>query len=253
MFDAKKHVLHRPWEFSVGGVSVCQPSSSSPGKLSTTSASWKIGRHMLPPFAFVEDFWALWAQLAPPSRWHVGTTTYFFREGLQPSWEAWPSGGAWSLTLERAHVGGEVVDETWQALVLALIGEQLAVVPLEICGAELAIRKTGARLAVWTRTAADAAAQHQVVGHLRRLCSVLRPEDMTWTYTAHADRKRQHSVVQSPSGRRLAVAEEIWAPLYTESRSDVPRPTQRPTLVPWQSARKGPALLVLSAGGPSVD
>ena len=178
---------------------------------------------MLPPFAFVEDFWALWAQLAPPSRWHVGTTTYFFREGLQPSWEAWPSGGAWSLTLERAHVGGEVVDATWQALVLALIGEQLAVVPLEICGAELAIRKTGARLAVWTRTAADAAAQHQVVGHLRRLCSVLLP-DMTWTYTAHADRKRQHSVVQSPSGRRLAVAEEIWAPLYTESRSDVPRP-----------------------------
>jgi hypothetical protein len=81
----------------------------------------------------------------------------------------------------------------------------------------------------------------------------LLPEDMTWTYTAHADRKRQHSVVQSPSGRRLAVAEEIWAPLYTESRSDVPRPTQRPTLVPWQSARKGPALPVLSAGGPSVD
>ncbi len=216
-----KHLLQCPWELSVGGISVRTPSCSS-GNLATTS--WKDGRHLLPSFAYVEDFWALWAQLQPPSRWHIGTTSYLFREGMQPSWEAWPGGGAWSLTLERTQVGGDVVDATWQALVLALIGEQLALDIGEICGAELALRKTGARVGVWTRTAENAGAQHEVAGNLRRLCSAQLPKELIWTYTAHAERKRQHSVVRSASGRRLAAAEEAWAPLYAEARTAVPPP-----------------------------
>ena len=65
----------------------------------------------------MEDLWSLWARLAPPSKWPTGTTAYFFRDGFEPSWEAWRSGGAWSLSLARTDgIPSEAVDAAWQAL-----------------------------------------------------------------------------------------------------------------------------------------
>lgn len=211
-----KHPLQSAWTLAFGGVSV-------PGERKA-SRSWQGStRHALPAFAFVEDLWALWAQLAPPSRWNIGTTAYLFRESTQPSWEAWPSGGTWTLTFERSALSADAADATWMHLVLAAVGEQLASSPNEVCGVEYAVRKAGVRVNVWTRDAADASRQREVVARLRRLCSGRLPADATWTYIAHDERKRQQSLAKS--GQLLPDA--ATAPLlelYTELRSEIEEP-----------------------------
>jgi len=178
-----KHHLHSAWTLSA-----------------TTKNDWRNRMELNPPFAFVEDFWVVFQRLEPPSRWPHGCSLYLFRAGLEPAWEAWPDGGAWSVTLESGSLTAEALDATWTGVVLAAVGEQLAVTPEEICGCEFSVRRGGARCSVWTRSANDEDTQRAVGLSLRR---VLPAEGISaLSYTTHTAKRRCAS--QRPGRRRPA-------------------------------------------------
>ena len=86
----------------------------------------------------VEDFWATYAQVPPPSTLG-GKSVYLFRASAPPCWESWPEGGKFQVVA----ADGMAVDGLWEALALAMLGEQLESVVGGVCNA--------ARLALWVR------------------------------------------------------------------------------------------------------
>ena len=199
----QKHALHTPWVLSFAG-----QSHSRGGSRNSSRNDWKEGKHLLPGVAFAEDLWAQWARVVPPSKWPPGTTAYLFRDGLEPSWEAWPSGGAWTLSLDCASVPANQVDTMWLHLAMAAVGEQLSidVPPAELCGAELAVRRTAFRLSCWTRSADDECVQRAVLRRLRIALKESLPADVargcTWQYFAHHERRRQMATSRSGDRRQ---------------------------------------------------
>ena len=153
---------------------------------------------MLPPdttifsgfVAGVEDFWAQHQVLANPSELLIGTTLYFFRLGHEPEWEVWPSGGAWRAEFVRSPLNETALDSAWEALLLALIGEQLCDDPAEICGCELSVKHSHTRLALWTRTASAEQVQRNIAMRARLLLGEAL-KDITWQYMPHTAKRRE--------------------------------------------------------------
>ena len=108
-----KHGLHTGWAFIIN-----QP------RRSAKRISWADALISLPPFAYAEDFWALHDRLASPSTLPSGSDYNLFREGTKPSWEAWPTGGLWQLSLPHRQLarGGPALDHLWRGAALAVIG-----------------------------------------------------------------------------------------------------------------------------------
>lgn len=172
------------WAFTIS-----QPRRS--GKRS----SWADALVSLPPFAHAEDFWAIFDRLADPSALASGCDYFLFREGFKPSWEAWPTGGLWQLSLPHRQParGGPALDHLWRGAALAAIGEQLTGdegPAEEICGVTVSVRAGGDRIAVWTRSGSDEPLQRRIGTRLLALLSeaiglATLPVDMI--YIAHAD------------------------------------------------------------------
>ena len=197
---AAKHLLNGGWELSVAGV-------GASGRGGKPARRWE-DRQRITCVRFVEEFWSIFSRLEPPSRWPSPATCYLFREGLEPSWEAWPAGGTVRLGFVRAALADDDLDSSWLRLCLAALGEQLAHQPAHVCGVELAVRRRPAsvRLCVWTRTAADTQA---IISRLRDLVSPptscwraqpdddsgaeLPPEPPPWEFVAHQESRRSHA------------------------------------------------------------
>ena len=138
MVPPTKHPLATPWTFYY-----------EPGAQATPRGArqkrWVDTLTKLPSFSHAEDYWALHRTLPPPSLLRGGSV-YLFRSDLgPPCWESWPEGGKWVI----AVTGGADVDELWQRLCVALLGEQLEGSE-GVCGGVC----NAGRLAVWVRSAA---------------------------------------------------------------------------------------------------
>ena len=111
--------------------------------------------------------------IVPPSRMPIGASLFLMRSGMSATWEEFPSGGAWSLRLERDSCSESELDRLWESLVLAVIGEQLCLQRAdEVVGCELSLRKTHAKLAVWTRSASDENVQRAIARRMRELLAI---------------------------------------------------------------------------------
>ena len=166
-------------------------------------ASWVDGLHPLPPFRSSEDFWAVWDAMAPPSQLPGGADYFLFREGLRPSWEAWPAGGLWQLTVPHGQQtrGGPAIDTLWLGVALALLGEQCTLLSAggdlcdsdEVCGGSVSIRPHDDRLTIWTCTAADEPRQRHIGQRLLELVADalgLPTLPCSAEYFAHQDARR---------------------------------------------------------------
>jgi len=83
-----------------------------------------------------------------PSDLDVGANYHLFKTGIKPMWEdrANSAGGKWQLRVKDRHT----LDEFWQNLVLALVGETADEAD-QVCGCVMSRRRVGDRLAIWTR------------------------------------------------------------------------------------------------------
>ncbi|KAL5513221.1 hypothetical protein ACEPAH_3619 [Sanghuangporus vaninii] len=84
--------------------------------------NYEEGIKRISSFASIESFWMLWTHLNPPSNVQPTTDYLLFHSGVRrPVWEdpLNSQGGKWIIRLKKG-----VSDRLWEALVMAVIGDQ---------------------------------------------------------------------------------------------------------------------------------
>jgi translation initiation factor 4E len=105
--------------------------------------------HAMAGFDSAEDFFKVYRHLKRPSALPLVSDYHIFKRGIRPVWEDEENkaGGKWIVRLKKG-----VADRYWEDLLLAIVGDQLAEVSEEICGAILSVRNGEDILSVWVRT-----------------------------------------------------------------------------------------------------
>eukprot|EP00955_Chlamydomonas_euryale_P046781 353504-Chlamydomonas_euryale.AAC.8 len=149
-----------------------------------------------------------------PGQLQPTATFSLFKADVQPKWEAIPNGGAWAAMVPKGPNSKSLLDEWWKHAVrararvepiafesmrahcvptvhaciasmhvLAAIGEQFDDYG-EVCGVVVNIRPKGDRVELWTRTAANEAAQVSNHGFLAHYTSACIPPERTFCVAA---------------------------------------------------------------------
>lgn len=103
----------------------------------------------------VDWYFSLYNNIHQPSKLNVGSDFHCFKNKIEPKWEdpICANGGKWTISCGKGKS-----DTFWLHTLLALIGEQFDYGD-EICGAVVSIRGKQERVAIWTKNAANEAAQ----------------------------------------------------------------------------------------------
>ncbi|KAK9182989.1 hypothetical protein WN944_026137 [Citrus x changshan-huyou] len=174
--QSQPHKLERKWTFWFDNIS--KPKQG---------AAWGSSMRKVYTFDTVEEFWCLYEQIFKPSRLPMNADFHLFKTGIEPKWEdpECANGGKWSVTSNRKAN----LDTMWLETMMALIGEQFDEVD-EICGVVASVRQRQDKLALWTKTAANEAAQ---MGIGKKWKEILDVTDRI-TYSFHDDSRRDRSV-----------------------------------------------------------
>ncbi|RYR72967.1 hypothetical protein Ahy_A02g007204 [Arachis hypogaea] len=91
-----------------------------------------------------------------PSKLPGNADFHLFKAGIEPKWEdpECAKGGKWTVTSNRKAN----LDNMWLETMMALIGEQFDDAE-DICGVVASVRQRQDKLSLWTKTAANEAAQ----------------------------------------------------------------------------------------------
>ncbi|KAM1281756.1 hypothetical protein ACFX13_022756 [Malus domestica] len=149
-------------------------------------AAWGSSLRKAYTFETVQEFWCLYDHVFKPSKLTVHADFHLFRAGVEPKWEdpECANGGKWTVTSSRKAN----LDTMWLETLMALIGEQFDEAD-EICGVVASVRQRQDKLALWTRNAANEAAQMSIG---RKWKEVIDVTDKI-TYSFHDDSKRERS------------------------------------------------------------
>ncbi|KAM1172197.1 hypothetical protein ACFX2I_022327 [Malus domestica] len=149
-------------------------------------AAWGSSLRKAYTFETVQEFWCLYDHVFKPSKLTVNADFHLFRAGVEPKWEdpECANGGKWTVTSSRKAN----LDTMWLETLMALIGEQFDEAD-EICGVVASVRQRQDKLALWTRNAANEAAQMSIG---RKWKEVIDVTDKI-TYSFHDDSKRERS------------------------------------------------------------
>ncbi|ESL08411.1 eukaryotic translation initiation factor 4E (eIF4E) interacting protein [Trypanosoma rangeli SC58] len=172
-------------------------------KVKETNATWLDQVRSIGLFDNAEGFWGIIKCTLPPSQLPPGITYYMLRRNIAPMWEheANRRGGRWVVRFQhqkhRQQPKGEEeeeeaedqstrIDEAWEKLCIALIGEQIPCPETEICGVALrrAERRREWKLSLWTRTAADRDTQLSIGHFMKKLLDL---EDGAMQYLSHRE------------------------------------------------------------------
>ncbi|VVA16172.1 PREDICTED: eukaryotic [Prunus dulcis] len=169
------HKLERKWTFWFDN-------QSKPKQ----GAAWGSSLRKAYTFETVQEFWCLYDQVFKPSKFPPNADFHLFRAGVEPKWEdpECANGGKWTVT-SRSKAS---LDTMWLETLMALIGEQFDEAD-EICGVVASVRQRQDKLALWTRNAANEAAQ---MGIGRKWKEIIDVTDKI-TYSFHDDSKRERS------------------------------------------------------------
>lgn len=139
-----KHPLECSWTFWFDN-----PSAKA------RQAAWGSSIRPIYTFSTVEDFWSVYNNIHHPSKLAVGADFHCFKYKIEPKWEdpVCANGGKWTMTFQKGKS-----DTCWLYTLLAMIGEQFDYGD-EICGAVVSVRGKQDKIAVWTKNAANEAAQ----------------------------------------------------------------------------------------------
>ncbi|MED6133544.1 translation initiation factor eIF4E [Stylosanthes scabra] len=120
-----------------------------------SSSAWGSSIRPIYTFATVEEFWSIYNNIHHPSKLAVGADFHCFKHKIEPKWEdpICANGGKWTMTFPRGKS-----DTSWLYTLLAMIGEQFDHGD-EICGAVVNVRNRQEKIALWTKNAANEAAQ----------------------------------------------------------------------------------------------
>ncbi|CBI23707.3 unnamed protein product, partial [Vitis vinifera] len=170
------HRLERKWTFWFDN-------QSKPKQ----GAAWGTSLRKAYTFETVEEFWCLYDQIFKPSKLPANADFHLFKAGVEPKWEdpECANGGKWTVASSRKGN----LDTMWLETLMALIGEQFDEAD-EICGVVASVRQRQDKLALWTKTATNEAAQMSIG---RKWKEVIDVTDKI-TYSFHDDSRRERSV-----------------------------------------------------------
>lgn len=139
-----RHPLEHSWTFWFDN-----PSAKS------RQAVWGSSIRPIYTFSTVEDFWSVYNNVHHPSKLTIGADFHCFKNKIEPKWEdpICANGGKWTVTFQRGKS-----DTCWLYTLLAMIGEQFDYGD-EICGAVVNVRAKADKISIWTKNAANEAAQ----------------------------------------------------------------------------------------------
>ncbi|KAK4491613.1 hypothetical protein RD792_002368 [Penstemon davidsonii] len=139
-----KHPLEHSWTFWFDNPSV-----------KSKQAAWGSSIRPIYTFSSVQDFWSVYNNIHHPSKLAVGADLHCFKNKVEPKWEdpVCANGGKWTMIFTRGKS-----DTSWLFTLLAMIGEQFDYGD-EICGAVVNVRGKQEKIALWTKNAANEAAQ----------------------------------------------------------------------------------------------
>ncbi|KAK0607055.1 hypothetical protein LWI29_008487 [Acer saccharum] len=174
--ETQPHKLERKWTFWFDN-------QSKPKQ----GAAWGSSLRNVYTFDTVEEFWSLYDQTFKPSRLTMNADFHLFKAGVEPKWEdpECANGGKWSVTSNRKAT----LDTMWLETMMALIGEQFDEAD-EICGVVASVRQRQDKLALWTKTASNEAAQMSIGKKWKEIIDVTE----RITYSFHDDSRRERSV-----------------------------------------------------------
>ncbi|XP_057764236.1 eukaryotic translation initiation factor 4E-2-like isoform X2 [Salvia miltiorrhiza] len=166
-----RHPLEHSWTFWFDN-----PSAKS------KQAAWGSSIRPIYTFSTVEDFWSVYNNIHHPSKLAVGADFHCFKHKIEPKWEdpICANGGKWTVTYSRGKS-----DTCWLYTLLAMIGEQFDYGD-EICGAVVNVRARQEKIAIWTKNAANEAAQLSIGKQWKELLDY----NETIGYIFHDDAKK---------------------------------------------------------------
>ncbi|TQD78734.1 hypothetical protein C1H46_035738 [Malus baccata] len=120
---------------------------------STVEEFWRLISFISSAFGF--NFVCIYNNIHHPSKLNVGTDFHCFKYKIEPKWEdpVCANGGKWTVTYPKGKS-----DTSWLYTLLAIIGEQFDHGD-EICGAVVNVRPRQEKISLWTKNAANEAAQ----------------------------------------------------------------------------------------------
>nr|AFK47843.1 unknown [Lotus japonicus] len=138
------HPLENSWTFWFDN-----PSNKS------KQAAWGSAIRPIYTFSTVEEFWSLYNNVHHPSKLAIGADFHCFKQKIEPKWEdpICANGGKWTMAFPKGKS-----DTSWLYTLLAMIGEQFDHGD-EICGAVVNVRRAQEKISIWTKNAANEAAQ----------------------------------------------------------------------------------------------
>ncbi|KAM7257503.1 hypothetical protein ACFE04_013244 [Oxalis oulophora] len=127
--------------------------------------SWGSSMRPVYTFSTVEEFWSVYNKIHHPSKLGIGADFYCFKDKIEPKWEdpVCANGGKWTAQYPRGKS-----DTAWLYTLLAMIGEQFDHRD-EICGASVNVRNKFEKVSVWTKNAANEAAQTSIGNQWKEL------------------------------------------------------------------------------------
>ncbi|XP_022959251.1 eukaryotic translation initiation factor-like [Cucurbita moschata] len=175
----QSHMLERKWTFWFDNQS--RPKQG---------AEWGSSLRKVYTFDTVEEFWCFYDQILKPSKLPANADFHLFKAGVEPKWEdpECANGGKWTVTSSRKTN----LDTMWLETLMALIGEQFEESD-EICGVVASVRQRRDKLALWTKTAANEAAQMSIGRKWKEIIDVT--DKISFSF--HDDLRREKSAKSS--------------------------------------------------------
>ncbi|KAE9617593.1 hypothetical protein Lal_00034891 [Lupinus albus] len=149
-------------------------------------AAWGSSLRKVYTFDSVQEFWCLYDQIFKPSKLAGNADFHLFKTGIEPKWEdpECANGGKWTVSSNRKAN----LDTMWLETLMALIGEQFDDAE-DICGVVASVRQRQDKISLWTKTAANEAAQMSIG---RKWKDIIDVTDKI-TYSFHDDARRERS------------------------------------------------------------
>eukprot|EP01012_Entosiphon_sulcatum_P050247 TRINITY_DN69030_c0_g1_i1.p1 TRINITY_DN69030_c0_g1~~TRINITY_DN69030_c0_g1_i1.p1 ORF type:complete len:232 (+),score=47.14 TRINITY_DN69030_c0_g1_i1:29-697(+) len=100
-------------------------------------------------FTSLEGFYAYYSWLQRPSTLQKLSSYHVFRNDTPPTWENYPDGGHWLVTMKKANSAEDKqrLDRLWEQLLFALIGEEFE--DPDVVGVVVQLRGKEDVLSVW--------------------------------------------------------------------------------------------------------
>jgi hypothetical protein len=121
---------------------------------------------------------------------------FFFRDGQVPMWEENPNGGVWITKVKKE----DDVDSMWEALLLALIGEQFG--DSTVIGVSLSLRTKEKLIQIWIKDAKDQKVKNMVSNRMRTILQ-LNPDQTTLYFKEHQNSMKDKSTMKNALGYKF--------------------------------------------------